>query len=156
VVWCHCVNLVRQPLTGLLYQPRTIDDECGAVGGMRIGRGNLSTRRKHSPVPLSPPQIPHDVTWARIWATAVRSRRLTPWARPKLSLSYSASPSLHPSLSHCSCNSWSTPSCCTRHAQPRGQVKITACIMSFLSHLILFNMMTLILPDEEWRLWGCH
>jgi hypothetical protein len=35
------VHLVRQPLTGLLYQPRMIDvDECGAVGGMRVGRGN--------------------------------------------------------------------------------------------------------------------
>jgi hypothetical protein len=41
--------LVRRPLTGLLYQPRIIDDECGAVGGMRIGRGNRSTRRKASP-----------------------------------------------------------------------------------------------------------
>jgi hypothetical protein len=28
--------------TVLLYQPRMIDDECGAVGGMRICRGNLS------------------------------------------------------------------------------------------------------------------
>jgi hypothetical protein len=38
------------PLFGLLYQPRMIgDDECGAVGGMRIGMGNRSTRRK--PVP---------------------------------------------------------------------------------------------------------
>jgi hypothetical protein len=27
--------------TGLLYQPQMIDDgECGAVGGMKIGRGN--------------------------------------------------------------------------------------------------------------------
>jgi hypothetical protein len=33
----HCVHLVRRPLIGLLYQPRMIDDECGAVGGMRIG-----------------------------------------------------------------------------------------------------------------------
>jgi hypothetical protein len=39
------VHLVRRPLTGLLYQPRMIDDECGAVGGMRTGRGNRSTRR---------------------------------------------------------------------------------------------------------------
>jgi hypothetical protein len=29
-------------------------------GGMRIGRGNRSTRRKPAPVPLHPPQIPHD------------------------------------------------------------------------------------------------
>jgi hypothetical protein len=27
------------------------DDECGAVGGIRIGRGNRSTRRKPDPVP---------------------------------------------------------------------------------------------------------
>jgi hypothetical protein len=35
-------------VTGLLYQPRTIDDdhECRAVGGKRIGKGNRSTRRK--------------------------------------------------------------------------------------------------------------
>jgi hypothetical protein len=38
-------TLVRRPLFDLLYQPRMIDDdECGAVGGMRIGRGNRSTR----------------------------------------------------------------------------------------------------------------
>jgi hypothetical protein len=43
---------------GLLYQPRMIDgDDYGAVGGMRIGRGNRSTRRKPAPVPLCPPQI---------------------------------------------------------------------------------------------------
>jgi hypothetical protein len=46
-----------------LYQPRMIDDECGVVGGMRIGRGNRSTRRKPAPVPLCPPQMPHDLTW---------------------------------------------------------------------------------------------
>jgi hypothetical protein len=35
---------------GLLYQPRMIDDDdYGSVGGMRIGRGNRSTRRKPSP-----------------------------------------------------------------------------------------------------------
>jgi type IV secretory pathway VirB6-like protein len=33
------------------------DDECGTVGGMRIGRGNRSTRRKPAPVPLCPPLI---------------------------------------------------------------------------------------------------
>jgi hypothetical protein len=35
--------------------PDDDDDECGAVGGMRIGRGNRSTRRKLPPVPLCPP-----------------------------------------------------------------------------------------------------
>jgi hypothetical protein len=44
--------------TGLLYQPQMIhDDECGPVGGMRIGRGNRSTRRKPAPGPLCPPDL---------------------------------------------------------------------------------------------------
>jgi hypothetical protein len=67
--------LVRRPLISSLYQTRMIDDvECGAVGGMRIGRGNRRTRRKPAPVPLCPAQIPHDLTWARTWAAAVGSR----------------------------------------------------------------------------------
>jgi hypothetical protein len=37
----------------------------GAIGGMKIGRGNQSTRRKPTPAPLCPPQIPHDQTRAR-------------------------------------------------------------------------------------------
>jgi hypothetical protein len=53
------------------------DDERGAVGGMRIGRGNQSTRRKPAPMPLCPPQISHDLTWDRIRAAAVGSRQLT-------------------------------------------------------------------------------
>jgi hypothetical protein len=33
------VDSVHRPLTGLFYQPRMIDDnECVAVGGVRIGR----------------------------------------------------------------------------------------------------------------------
>jgi hypothetical protein len=65
---------------GLLYQPRMIDDDYGAVSGMRIGRGHRSTRRKPAPVPLCPPQIPHALTWDLTWAAAVGSRRLTAWA----------------------------------------------------------------------------
>jgi hypothetical protein len=74
------VHLVRRPIFGLLYQPRIIDDECGVVGGMKIGRGNRSTRRKPTPVSLCPPQIPHDLTWDRTRAAAEGSRRLTAWA----------------------------------------------------------------------------
>jgi hypothetical protein len=38
------VHLVLQPLFGLLYQPQMIDeDNCGAISGMRIGRGNQNT-----------------------------------------------------------------------------------------------------------------
>jgi hypothetical protein len=39
------VHLARRPLFDLLYQSPMIDDECEAVGGMRIGRGNRSIRR---------------------------------------------------------------------------------------------------------------
>jgi hypothetical protein len=47
--------------TGLLYQSRMIGDgDCEELGGMKIGRGNRSTRRKPAPAPLCSPQIPHD------------------------------------------------------------------------------------------------
>jgi hypothetical protein len=36
--------------SGLLYKPQMIDeDDRGAIGGMKIGRGNRSTRRKPCP-----------------------------------------------------------------------------------------------------------
>jgi hypothetical protein len=46
--------------TGQLYQPRMIGDgDCGEIGGMMIGKGNRSTRRKPAPAPLcSPPGPP--------------------------------------------------------------------------------------------------
>jgi hypothetical protein len=53
------------------------DVECGAVGGMRIGRGNRSTWWKLAPVPLFQSQIPHDSTWARTCAAVVENRGLT-------------------------------------------------------------------------------
>jgi hypothetical protein len=78
--------LVRRLLIDLLYQPQMIDDDkCGAVGGMRIDRGNRSTRSKPTPVSLCPSQIPHNLTWARTPSIAVGSRRLTAraMARPR-------------------------------------------------------------------------
>jgi hypothetical protein len=76
--WGETVHLVRRPLTGLLYEPRMIDDsECGAVGAMRIGKGNRSTWRKPASVPLYPPQIPHNLAWARTRAATVGRWRLT-------------------------------------------------------------------------------
>jgi hypothetical protein len=48
----------------------------GEIGGMMIGRGNQSTRRKPAPVPLCPPQTPHAVQ-TRTQAAAVGSQRLT-------------------------------------------------------------------------------
>jgi hypothetical protein len=42
--------------------PAPGDYEDGEFGGMMIDRGNRNTRRKPAPVPLCPPQIPHDLT----------------------------------------------------------------------------------------------
>jgi hypothetical protein len=52
-------------------------DYDGAIGGMKIGRGNRSTRRKPAPAPLCPPQIPLYQTRARTRAAEVGSQRLT-------------------------------------------------------------------------------
>jgi hypothetical protein len=71
--------------TGPFYQPQMIDcGGCEAIGGMKMGRGNRSTRRTSTPAPLCPPQISYDQTRARTRAAAVASRRLTAWvmARP--------------------------------------------------------------------------
>jgi hypothetical protein len=64
---------------GLLYVPPG-DYDAGEFDGIKIGRGNRSTRRKPAPAPLCPPQIPYDMTWARIRPAAVGSQRLTAWA----------------------------------------------------------------------------
>jgi hypothetical protein len=53
------------------------EGDCGAIGGMKIGRENLSTRRKPAPAPLCPPQIPLDQILDRTRAAAVGSQRLT-------------------------------------------------------------------------------
>jgi hypothetical protein len=51
--------------TGLLSQPLMIDDgDSGAIGGMKIGRGNQSTRGEPASAPFCPSQIPHDQTSA--------------------------------------------------------------------------------------------
>jgi hypothetical protein len=65
--------------------PAPGDCENGEVGGMKIGRGNRSTRRKPVPVSLCPPQIPLDQTRARTRAATVGSQRLIAWAmtRPR-------------------------------------------------------------------------
>jgi hypothetical protein len=58
--------------SGLLYQPQMLGEgDCGATGGMKIGRGNRSTLRKPALAPLCPPQIPLDQTRDRTRATAV-------------------------------------------------------------------------------------
>jgi hypothetical protein len=52
------------------------DDDDGEIGGMMIGKGNGSTRRKPTPVPLCPPQTPQAAR-TRTRAAAMGSQRLT-------------------------------------------------------------------------------
>jgi hypothetical protein len=67
--------------SGLLYKPQMIDEgDCGAIGGMKIVRGNRSTWRKPALAPFCPPKFPHDQTRTRIRAAAVGNQRLTAWA----------------------------------------------------------------------------
>jgi hypothetical protein len=68
------------------------EDDCGEIGGMKIGRGNRSTRRKPAPAPLCPPQIPHYQTRARFRAAALGSQRLTAWAMARPNEDLVASP----------------------------------------------------------------
>jgi hypothetical protein len=66
----NMLYLLKQTLCSLttltMSRLHSIDDgiinECAAVGGMRIGSGNQSTRRKPAQVPLYRPQISHDLT----------------------------------------------------------------------------------------------
>jgi hypothetical protein len=55
--------------------PALGDYDDGEIGGMMIGKGNRSTRRKPAPVPLCPPQTPHAAR-TRTRAAAVGSQRL--------------------------------------------------------------------------------
>jgi hypothetical protein len=48
--------------TERLIVPAPGDYDDREFGGMKIGRGNRSTRRKHAPAPLCLPQIPLDQT----------------------------------------------------------------------------------------------
>jgi hypothetical protein len=75
--WNGTETTITGATTGLLFQPRMmLDDECAADSGM-LGMGNRSTQRKSAPVPLCPPQIPHDMTRVRTRAAAVGSQQLT-------------------------------------------------------------------------------
>jgi hypothetical protein len=64
--------------SGLLYQSQMVDDgDCGAIGRMKAGRGNRSTRRKPTAASLCALKIPHDQPGARTLAAAVGNQRLT-------------------------------------------------------------------------------
>jgi hypothetical protein len=58
----------------IVLAPGDYDD--GEIGGLMIGKGNRSTRRKPAPVPLFPPQTSRAAR-TRTRAAAVGSQRLT-------------------------------------------------------------------------------
>jgi hypothetical protein len=58
---------LKTSVSGLCSVDDRIINECGAVCGMRTGRGNRSTRRKTAAVP----QIPHDLNRNRTRAAEV-------------------------------------------------------------------------------------
>jgi hypothetical protein len=60
------------------------DDGYVEVDGMTNGKGNRGTRSKRTPVLLSPPQIPRDLTWDRSRAAELGSRLLTAWVVAQL------------------------------------------------------------------------
>jgi hypothetical protein len=51
--------------TGPIVPDPDDDGDCGAISGMKVGRGNRSTLRKPASMPLCPPHIPHDLNFAR-------------------------------------------------------------------------------------------
>jgi hypothetical protein len=51
-------------------------DECEAVGGMGVGRGDQNTLRRLATLTVLPPQIPYDLTWDHTWAATVESQQL--------------------------------------------------------------------------------
>jgi hypothetical protein len=67
-----CTSATEGPIV-----PAPGDYVDGEFGGIQIGRGNRSTRRKPALAPLCPPQISLDQTRARTRAAAVGSQRLT-------------------------------------------------------------------------------
>jgi hypothetical protein len=56
--------------------PAPGDYDDAEIGGMMIGRGKRSSRRKPAPVPLCPPQTPHTAR-TQTRAAAVGNQRLT-------------------------------------------------------------------------------
>jgi hypothetical protein len=131
-----------------LYQARMIDDdECEAVGGMRIGRENRSTLRKPAPVPLCPTQIRHDLTWARNRAAALGSRRLTvrAMARPTIILKSILLISSQLVLSKVICSRKFQRKLCTHILYSQF-----ACYMSYEPHLL--NISALAIISAEYKL----
>jgi hypothetical protein len=82
--------------------PTPGDYDYGEIGGMMIGRGNRSTRRKPAPVPLFPTQTPHAAR-TRIRTAAVGSHRLNTYLALSLRPTHRSGRRTLQNISHC-CN----------------------------------------------------
>jgi hypothetical protein len=64
----------------------TMMNECRAIFRTSAGRGNRSTLRKPTPVPLSQPQIPSDIIWIEPvppqWEAGESKPKITVWRGP--------------------------------------------------------------------------
>jgi hypothetical protein len=83
-------RLLLRLIIGLLYQLWKIydDDDDDDDDSWVIGKGNQSTRRIPSPVPLCPPRIPHDMPRAGTRPAVGGIRQLTTWDRLDWNNSY--------------------------------------------------------------------
>jgi hypothetical protein len=101
---CHhifCFNWGKVRLSSLgtsatiwpINQPLMMDDEEWS-SRWNDWEGKPKYSEKPATVPLCPPQIPHDLTRARIRATAVGSQRLTAWAMARPSFHLTAATNL--------------------------------------------------------------
>jgi hypothetical protein len=77
-VGLDCVSVELRLLTGTLSIPQMIHEWIWSSGGMILTGENRRTRRKTCP--SATVTNPIGLPWSRIWASAVRSRRLTAWA----------------------------------------------------------------------------
>jgi hypothetical protein len=80
--WGETISEFQTPTDQLVISRMVC--ECGKPRCNDIDRGNRSTCPS---CPVYPPQIPHELSWARTRASAVRGRHLTARATPRLTKS---------------------------------------------------------------------
>jgi hypothetical protein len=63
--WSGTQSTITAAISWLIIPALDDGDDCGVISGTNEWLGNRNTGRKPSPVPLCPPQIPHELTWDR-------------------------------------------------------------------------------------------
>jgi hypothetical protein len=76
--WSGTESTITASIYWPILQPWMIDvDDFGAVSGVHEARSTGSTPSKPAPLPLCPPQIPHDLTQTRTRSNSVGTWRST-------------------------------------------------------------------------------